>query len=316
MCPDKDKETGMYAFNFNIEEVQGVNPGDEKTQDIAWCGAVEEPEWLQVQHQDSYTGGYLIVEKEDGDEPKENYQNRYEVLYDSDEDNEWGDDDMEFMIPEKWTKKAPTKGRRAPKTTETAFNVEVKGKDEETVNACSHKNDWREEWLLDSGSTVNLTNNKARFWKQCTTSTTVTVGDGSQVEGLLNGSIILKEKNSQKNLKISATYCPDFRKNILSVKRLQQAGFMVMFDDEKATVQDKKTKVIAFTCDKGSDGMFYLRGTREGDRQDAEASFLAGDEPEVWKDVEVEIDEDEYQCGTPLLDSQGQEFVAQNGKAS
>jgi hypothetical protein len=25
MCPDKDKETGMYAFNFNIEEVKGAN---------------------------------------------------------------------------------------------------------------------------------------------------------------------------------------------------------------------------------------------------------------------------------------------------
>jgi hypothetical protein len=45
------------------------------------CGVepVEEPEWCRMHHQDSYTGGYLIVEKEDSDKPQENYQNRYKV---------------------------------------------------------------------------------------------------------------------------------------------------------------------------------------------------------------------------------------------
>jgi hypothetical protein len=31
----------------------------------------------------------------------------------------------------------------------------------EEVQACEHQNGWREEWLLDSGSTVNLTNKKS-----------------------------------------------------------------------------------------------------------------------------------------------------------
>jgi hypothetical protein len=48
------------------------------------------------------------------------------------------------------------------------------------------------------------------------------VGEGSRVKGLLDGNIILfTETNAGKYLKISATYCPDFRKNILGVKRLQ-----------------------------------------------------------------------------------------------
>jgi hypothetical protein len=143
-----------------------------------------------------------------------------------------------------------------------------------------------EEWCLNSGSTVNLTNKKEHFWRQCPTNTTVTVGDGSQVTGLLDGSIIpLKEKFTGNNLKISATYCPDFRENILSVKRLQQAGFMVTFDDEKVTVQDKKMKEMAFICEKRNDGMYYLSGVREGDHQNSLALFLATDNNEQWKNV-------------------------------
>ena len=119
--------------------------------------------------------------------------------------------------------------------------MEVHDKQNEETNVCHHKNKsgWQEEWLLDSGSTVNLTNKKERFWEKRTTNITVTVGDGSQVEGLCDGSVILKEKNTKENLKITATYCPGFKKNILSVKRLQQAGFTVAFDDEKATICDK-----------------------------------------------------------------------------
>jgi hypothetical protein len=115
----------------------------------------------------------------------------------------------------------------------------------------------------------------------------VTVGDGSQVPGQTDGHVILKEKNSGKNLKISATYCPNFRKNILSVKKLQQGGFMVAFDDEKATICCKKTKEVAFICEKGNDGMFYLRGTRMMEHK----VHLAEEESETWKDVTDKIDD-------------------------
>jgi hypothetical protein len=97
---------------------------------------------------------------------------------------------------------------------------------------------------------MNLTNRKERFWNQHESSVTVTVGEGSQVKGQKDGKVILKEKNSGKNLRISATYCPDFRKSIRSVKQLQRmAGYMATFDNEKVTIKDKKTCEIAFICD-------------------------------------------------------------------
>jgi hypothetical protein len=101
-------------------------------------------------------------------------------------------------------------------TPESTYNTEVVEAEANEDYACEHnkKNGWMEEWLLDSGSTVNLTNQMDRLWDQRKTKIMVTVGDGSNAEGLYNGSVILKEKNTKKNLRITATYCPDFRKNI------------------------------------------------------------------------------------------------------
>jgi hypothetical protein len=76
------------------------------------------------------------------------------------------------------------------------------------------------------------------------------------VEGKMDGDIILKEKNLGENLKITATYCPEFGKNILSVKRLQLAGYTVNSEDSKASVANKKTGMVAFVCNKGNGGMF------------------------------------------------------------
>jgi hypothetical protein len=138
------------------------------------------------------------------------------------------------------------------------FNIEDKPKNEEGLN-CDNQKDWKEEWLLDSGSMVNLTIKKGCFWNQRESDVTVTIGEGSQVEGKMDGDIIFNEKNSGENLKIIATFYPEFQKSILSVKRLQRAGYMVNSDDSKASVVNKKTGMVAFVCDKGNDGIFYLK---------------------------------------------------------
>ncbi len=69
------------------------------------------------------------------------------------------------------------------------------------------------------------------------------------------------------------------------------AGLSVAFDDKKATVRSKQTQVIAFVCEKGSDGMFYLRGERQDSRQAIEKTFVGTNTKNEWRDVTVEIDE-------------------------
>jgi hypothetical protein len=113
MCPDKDKETGMMAFNFNVEEVND----DEQKQDIWWCEdatdetgwSVTEPEWHKVDISEGYSR-FMLVEKED--RPVVSNSNQYGVLYESDDDDssvdtkgtfgdgdEYEDEDMDFIIP-------------------------------------------------------------------------------------------------------------------------------------------------------------------------------------------------------------------------
>jgi hypothetical protein len=79
MCPDKDKETDMYAFNFNAEE---VNQSKNQECNIWWCEgtATEASEWTQV---DASYGDmpYLIVKKPNEEMEGIEYSNHYNVLY-------------------------------------------------------------------------------------------------------------------------------------------------------------------------------------------------------------------------------------------
>jgi hypothetical protein len=53
-------------------------------------------------------------------------QREYKVLYDSEDNDEWGDNDMEFIIPERWNREVPEKGKSEPKMIESPFNIEIK----------------------------------------------------------------------------------------------------------------------------------------------------------------------------------------------
>jgi hypothetical protein len=124
--------------------------------------------------------------------------NKYESLYESDSkvesDNETdgsymfddaeGYEGYEFMIPKDYKGYEQEEGRM----NESNFNVECQQKHEDVLN-CEVRDKWRkEEWLLlDSGSTVNVTNQNDRLWNQHESCVTVTVGQGSEVEGQKEG---------------------------------------------------------------------------------------------------------------------------------
>jgi hypothetical protein len=85
----------------------------------------------------------------DEEDDKVSCNNKDEVsYYDSDDEYELYDgtkDEDEFLEPGS-----------------EAFNVE-KGSKLEEVLSCEHQKDWKEEWLIGSGSNVNVTNKKERF---------------------------------------------------------------------------------------------------------------------------------------------------------
>jgi hypothetical protein len=169
MCPEKDKETGMYSFNFNIEanlEEPDIVPNEGwKTWRCAdWINVMEE-----IEISDAH-GTCIQINNNEKEVDKQMKEfviiNKYESFYDSDSDDDEGkiissydygnEDNYEFMIPEAY------KG-------DEVHNMEMEITHEDVLN-CEHEKDWKEEWLLDSGSTVNLTNQKERFWNQCKSS--------------------------------------------------------------------------------------------------------------------------------------------------
>jgi hypothetical protein len=159
-----------------VEEVKNV----EETCDIWWCeDAIKQPEWTKVDISNAYSQ-YLIVEKQDKGDKKLviNCSNHYDVLYESDDDdslintkgtfgdsNKYEGEDMDFVIPSCYSY-----------TPQSAFNIEVVEEEKHKVYACEHenKNSWREEWLLNSGLMVNLTNKKEHLWEQHKTNIMVT----------------------------------------------------------------------------------------------------------------------------------------------
>jgi hypothetical protein len=82
MCPDKDKETGMYAFNFKVEEIipkQKLFPNNEwKT--WQWANWVDE----ECDISDTKKIGISI---ENGNENEEMALNTFGALYQSDSDD-------------------------------------------------------------------------------------------------------------------------------------------------------------------------------------------------------------------------------------
>jgi hypothetical protein len=186
----------MHLTSMWKKQVKNVANQDVKeSYDIWWCKeATKEPEWTEMNTDDGYTH-FLNVKKDD--EQSVQCKN-HNILYESNDDNssidtketfrdddKYNGEDIEFLIPSCYSYRQ-----------ESVFNMEINEKEMHEINACKHQNlnGWRGEWLLDSGSTVNLTNKKECFWEQRATNIMVMVGDGSQVEGLFIGHVILKRK--------------------------------------------------------------------------------------------------------------------------
>jgi hypothetical protein len=121
-----------------------------------------------------------------------------------------------------------------------------------------------EEWLVDSGATVNMTRSD-EFLENVTVCTqTITVGNGKKVRALTQGDLTLREKNTGLKITIHAMVCKEFPLNILSTKKLLQKGHIVTLNNEQGYIECKYRSSNATTklnLTRGTDGMYYLIGT-------------------------------------------------------
>ena len=113
-----------------------------------------------------------------------------------------------------------------------------------------------ESWLLDSGATVHITNDKSKMYNLSTTKNHVTIGDGSKVVGRLQGSLLLCTPENQKLIIHNVLYLPGFNRNILSLTRLLEKGNEITADNNTMILHNGPSK-LPFQKEPNS-GMFSL----------------------------------------------------------
>ena len=126
------------------------------------------------------------------------------------------------------------------------------------VICSSNKNQDPEIWILDSGSTVHVTNSHVGITNWAKAHETIIVGSGKEVKAYHKGTVTLRIGESTLTLK-EVLYVPKFAQNIVSVSRLVQNGNTVEFDSNGSKIQSHLGHVLELENDPHND-MLYLCG--------------------------------------------------------
>ena len=117
-----------------------------------------------------------------------------------------------------------------------------------------------ERWLVDSGSTVHVTNNPHGITHWCKAQETIIVGNGQEVKANFKGTVHIQVKNATLTLH-DVLFVPGFAKNIISVSRLVRHGNNISITEDAMLVIAPNAKSLEAVKDNRS-GMYYIRGKR------------------------------------------------------
>lgn len=147
-----------------------------------------------------------------------------------------------------WLKKSNNSGEKVNKVENNEFCFQIR----------TTPND--DEWLIDSGATAHVTNNKRLLDSIAQTNSTVTVANDSIENVSCKGNIVIDMVNEDgEQAKATLTdvlYAPKIHGNLISVKKLMDKGYAVTFDDGKCAIT-KKEKQVAVADQ--INGLFKLR---------------------------------------------------------
>lgn len=112
------------------------------------------------------------------------------------------------------------------------------------------------ERYLDSGATMHMSPKREWFktYKTLSSPRAVKMGDHSKQNGIAIGQIQVKFPNGTTGILKDAMHVPGIKRNLLSVNKMDDAGFFVAFGQNTCKILDKNLKEIA----KGNrDGNLY-----------------------------------------------------------
>lgn len=127
-------------------------------------------------------------------------------------------------------------------------------------------------WCMDSGCTAHMCGNDEVFVNfNESTSGKVNLANkvSTDIKGKGSVSLITNLDGKTKNVDIKDTlYVPELRTNLLSVGKICDKGFSVIFKSDSATVMDKNRKTV-LKADRTDGGLYYLRTTNIKDSANA-----------------------------------------------
>jgi hypothetical protein len=136
-----------------------------------------------------------------------------------------------------------------------------------------------ENWLVDSGATVHVTNSDTGMTNIETTDTQVIIGDGSVLTPTRKGTLRLTNDKGQVVTLHEVLHVPTFKKNILSVGSLMATGNTLQANANNMTLE-RNGATMSFTR---HNNMFYLICRRRLDEVNASTAEET-DNPQEPKD--------------------------------
>ena len=124
-------------------------------------------------------------------------------------------------------------------------------------------------WIIDSGATCHMCNDKELFVdvRHLNTPQQVTLGDGSLLEGPAEGTVkldmILPGGSTQKCKLKDVLYVPKLSYSLLSVSKASEAGKTTKFDKSGCNILNQEKKIIAVATKHGN--LYYLEHCRKGE---------------------------------------------------
>lgn len=153
-----------------------------------------------------------------------------------------------------------------------------------TTAACS------DEWLVDSGASRHMCNNRAAFtsYLPLREHNSVILGNGAVIDAIGIGTVDVRA-NVGGELKlvrlVNVLHVPQLAQNLVSVKSAANAGLRATFDREHCTLQDSTGKLVLSAVPRGD--VYVVPGVAVGSDSDAAVVALAAKEgkstmDELW----------------------------------
>jgi hypothetical protein len=111
------------------------------------------------------------------------------------------------------------------------------------------------EWLIDSGCSSHMTGDQSKFVILKTKGGNVAFGDDSSTKILGKGTLKLGSENVKAG---KVLLVEDLKHNILSVRKICDQGYTLMFDSRKCKIRENKSGRLVATATRRSNNIYIL----------------------------------------------------------